>query len=157
MAPVRFYVELQRNLLHGDTDRNRKLARIAHEIGVPMVATNDVHYHHPERSRLLNALVAVRLNTTIDQALPHLRPNHHLHLKSHVQMERLFAEWPGAISNTLRVTERCEFNLGSDLGYTLPDPVVPEGYTAQSYLNRLSYEAAERRYGSVPHQVKERP
>ena len=50
------YVELQRNLLQGDTDRNRKLARIAGETGVPVVATNDVHYHRPERSRLQDAL-----------------------------------------------------------------------------------------------------
>ena len=150
------YVELQRNLLHGDTDRNRKLVRIAGEIGVPVVATNDVHYHRPERSRLQDALVAARLNTTIDRALPHLRPNHHFHLKSHAQMARLFAEWPEAVSNTLSVAERCEFDLGTDLGYTLPAPAVPEGYTAQSYLHRLCYEAAARRYGSVPQRAKER-
>ena len=156
-GPGSVYVELQRNLLQGDTDRNRKLVRIAHEVGVPVVATNDVHYHRPERSRLQDALVAAKLNTTIDQALPHLRPNHHFHLKSHAQMERLFAEWPEAVSNTLRVAERCEFDLGRDLGYTLPDPAVPEGYTVQSYLQRLCYEAAARRYGSsLPQRVKER-
>ena len=156
-GPGSVYVELQRNLLHGDTDRNRKLVRVAGEIGVPVVATNDVHYHRPERSRLQDALVAAKLNTTIDQALPHLRPNHHFHLKSHAQMERLFAEWPEAVSNTLRVAERCEFDLGRDLGYTLPDPAVPEGYTVQSYLQRLCYEAAARRYGSsLPQRVKER-
>ena len=150
------YVEVQQNLLHGDTDRNGRLVRIAGEVGVPVVATNDVHYHRPERSRLQDALVAARLNTTIDQALPHLRPNHHFHLKSHDQMERLFAEWPEAVSNTLRVAERCEFDLSTDLGYTLPDPDVPEGYTAQSYLQRLCFEAAARRYGSMPQRVEER-
>ena len=156
-GPGSVYVELQRNLLHGDTDRNRKLVRVAGEVGVPVVTTNDVHYHQPERSRLQDALVAAKLNTTIDRALPHLRPNHHFHLKSHAQMERLFAEWPQAVANTLRVAERCEFDLGRDLGYTLPDPAVPEGYTAQSYLQRLCYEAAARRYdGSVPERVRER-
>ena len=156
-GPGSVYVELQRNLLHGDTDRNRKLVRIAHEVGLPVVATNDVHYHRPERSRLQDALVAARLNTTIDQALPHLRPNQHFHLKSHVQMERLFVEWPEAVSNTLRVAERCEFDLSTDPGYTLPDPAVPEGYTAQSYLRRLCYEAAARRCGgSQPQRVRER-
>ena len=150
------YVELQQNLLHGDTDRNRKLAGLAAEAGVPVVATNDVHYHVPERSRLQDALVAARLNTTIDQALPHLSPNHHLHLKSRGEIERLFAEWPEAVSNTLRVAEQCEFDLSTDLGYTLPDPDVPDGYTPESYLRRLCYEAAARRYGSVTQQVEER-
>ena len=155
-GPGAVYVELQQNLLHGDTDRNRKLVRTAGEVGVPVVATNDVHYHTPERSRLQDALVAARLNTTIDRALPYLRPNHHLYLKSHAEMEKLFTECPEAVSNTLRVAERCEFDLSTDLGYTLPDPAVPDGYTAGSYLQRLCYEAAVRRYGSVSERVEAR-
>ena len=85
-----------------------------------MVATNDVHYHSPERYRLQHALAAARRNTTIDQALPYIRPNHHLYLKSQEQMERLFRQCPEAVANTLRIAEQCPFNLGTDLGYTLP-------------------------------------
>ena len=155
-GPGAVYVELQQNLLHGDTDRNRKLVRTAGDVGVPVVATNDVHYHTPERSHLQDALVAARLNTTIDRALPYLRPNHHLYLKSHAEMEKLFTECPQAVSNTLRVAERCDFDLSTDLGYTLPDPAVPDGYTSGSYLQRLCYEAAARRYGSVSERVEAR-
>ena len=155
-GPGAVYVELQQNLLHGDTDRNRKLVRTAGDVGVPVVATNDVHYHTPERSHLQDALVAARLNTTIDRALPYLRPNHHLYLKSHAEMEKLFTECPQAVSNTLRVAEQCDFDLSTDLGYTLPDPAVPDGYTAGSYLQRLCYEAAARRYGSVSERVEAR-
>ena len=156
-GPGSVYVELQQNLLQGDTDRNRRLAGIARDTGVPLVATNDVHYHSPERSRLQDALIAASLNVTIDQALPHLRPNHHLYLKSPAQMKRLFSEMPEAVSNTLQVAERCHFNLSTDLGYTLPEPAVPQGYTAESYLRRLCYEAAARRYGgSVSRRVDDR-
>ena len=156
-GPDSVYVELQQNLLQGDTDRNRKLVNMARDNDVPVVATNDVHYHSPERSRLQDALVAASLNITIDQALPHLKPNHHLYLKSSSQMERLFKELPEAVSNTLRVAEQCAFNLGTDLGYTLPDPVVPQGYTPESYLRRLCNEAAARRYdGTMSRQVEER-
>ena len=156
-GPSSVYVELQQNLLQGDTDRNRRLAGIARDTGVPLVATNDVHYHSPERSHLQDALIAASLNVTIDQALPHLRPNHHLYLKSPAQMKRLFSEVPEALSNTLQVSEQCTFNLSTDLGYTLPDPAVPQGYTAESYLRRLCYEAAARRYdGSVSRRVDER-
>ena len=155
-GPDSVYVELHHNLLQGDTARNRELVDLAREVGVPVVATNDVHYHHPGRSRLQDALVAARLNMTIDQALPHLRPNHHLYLKSGAQMERLFAECPEAVSNTLRVADRCDFDLSTDLGYSLPDSVVPDGYTTASYLRRLCYEAATRRYGGVSEQVEAR-
>ena len=156
-GPGYVYVELSQNLMRGDTDRNRRLARVAGEVGVPVVATNDVHYHAQERYRLQNALVAARLNTTIDQALPHLRPSHHLYMKSQVEVERLFRECPEAVSNTMRVAERCDFDLSTDLGYTLPDPVVPDGYTPESYLRRLCHEAAARRYGeTMVQRVEER-
>ena len=150
------YVELHNNLMQGDTARNRELVGLAREVDVPVVATNDVHYHHPGRSRLQDALVAARLNATIDQALPNLRPNHHLYLKSHAEMQRLFGECPEALSNTLRIAEQCDFDLSTDLGYSLPDPAVPDGYTPVSYLRRLCYEAAVRRYGGVFEQVEAR-
>ena len=150
------YVELQQNFLKGDTARNRDLIRLAQDMGVPLVAANDVHYHIPERYRLQHALVAAKRNTTIDQALPFIRPNHHLHLKSTVQMERIFKEHPEALANTLRIAEQCAFDLSADLGYTLPEPGVPEGYTAESYLRRLCSEAALRRYGSMSERVEDR-
>ena len=155
-GPGAVYVELNRNFLQGDAKRNRELAGLARETGVPIVASNDVHYHTPERSRLHDALVAARLNTTIDQALPHLLPNHNFALKSQAGMERLFAELPEAVSNTLRVAETCSFDLSADLDYSLPDPDVPDGYTPTSYLERLCYEAAMRRYGGVSERVEAR-
>ena len=150
------YVELQQNFLKGDTTRNRALAGLAKNLSVPLVATNDVHYHSTERYKLQHALVATKRNTTIDKALPFIRPNHHLYLKSLAQMEWLFRQYPEALSNTLRIVEQCAFDLSADLGYTLPEPAVPEGYTAESYLRRLCSEAALRRYGSVSEQAEER-
>ena len=150
------YVELQQNFLHGDTERNRESARLAAEVGVPVVATNDALYHSPERHRLQHALVAAGRNATIDQALPFISPNHHLHLKSPERMAHIFRDCPEALANTLRVAERCSFNLSTDLGYILPDPAVPKGYTADTYLRRLCMEAVMRRYGSISKRVEER-
>ena len=150
------FVELQQNFLNGDTRRNRDLTVLAREIGAPVVATNDVHYHAPERYRLQHALVAASHNTTIDQALRFIRPNHHLFLKPPAEIEQVFRHCPEAIANTRRIAEMCEFDLSADLGYALPDADVPEGYTPDSYLQQLCYEAATRRYGSVPRKVAER-
>ena len=96
-------MELQQNFLKGDTARNLELARLAQDTGAPVVATNDVHYHIPGRYKLQQALVAAKRNSTIDQALPFIRPNHHLHLKSQAQMDHTFKDYPEAISNTLRI------------------------------------------------------
>ncbi len=139
------YVELQQNFLRGDTARNRELERLARSTGVPLAATNDVHYHSPDRYRLQHALAAARRNVTIEQALPFIRPNHHLCLKRPDRMMEISRRYPGAVDNTVRIAEQCEFNLSTDLGYTLPDAAVPEGYTPDSYLRQLCYEAARRR------------
>ena len=152
----RVYVELHQNFLHGDTLRNRLLTALARETRLPVVATNDVHYHAAERARLQHALVAARLNTTLDRALPHLRPNDHLHLKDAAAMAHLFRERPDAVANTLHIAEQCTFDLATGLGYTLPHPAVPEGHTPESYLRRLCDEAATRRYGTIPMRVEER-
>ena len=149
-------VELQRNFLEGDARRNRDLAALARDAGAAIIATNDVHYHAPERYRLQHALVAASRNTTIDQALRFIRPNHHLCLKPPADIARLFRHCPEAVANARRVAETCRFDLSADLGYKLPDADVPQGYTPGSYLQQLCYEAAVRRYGSVPRQVAER-
>ena len=147
-GPGSVYVELQQNFLRGDAGRNRELIRLARRADVAVAATNDVHYHRPRRHRLQHALVAARRNTTLDQALPFIIPNHHLALKSPAQMRRLFQRCPEAIDNTERIAEQCRFNLAVDLGYTLPEPAVPEGHTPESYLEQLCRQAAARRYGS---------
>ena len=150
------YVELQRNFLEGDAELVRESVRLAHDLGIRLVASNDVHYHDPNRYRLQHALVAARLNTTMEQALPHIKPNHHLSLKSPREMTCLLKEIPESITNTLEIAEQCEFNLATGLGYTLPDPAVPTGYTADSYLKRLCSEAAQRRYGTLTSEVEAR-
>jgi len=144
------YVELQRNCLRGERERNQALIHLAREHDAPLIATNDAHYHAPERYRLQHALVAAKHNCTLDQ------PNHHLYLKSEAEMAQLFAELPESLSNTQRVAEQCEFNLDVDLGYTLPQPLVPGGYTPDSYLRRLCEEAAARRYGALTRAVQAR-
>ena len=155
-GPDGVFVELQRNFLRGDRERNQALTALAHEVGTPVVATGDVLYHEPSRYRLQHALVAAKHNTTLDQALRHIQPNCEFYLKSPAQMEELFPDVPEAVRNTQRIAERCQFNLDIDLGYKLPEPLVPEGYTPETYLRRLCEEAALRRYGSLSPEVAAR-
>ena len=68
-------------------------------------------------------------------------------------MQYLFASYPNAIRNTLKIAEMCEFNLMQDIGYSFPDYDVPEGYSQQSYLEQICTEAARRKYGSISNKV----
>ena len=155
-GPGAVYVELNRNFLQGDAKRNRELAGLARDTGVPVVASNDVHYHTPERSRLHDALVAARAQhhhrpgPTASPAQPQLRPE--VPGRDAAPLRGA----PEALSNTLLVAETCSFDLSADLDYSLPDPDVPDGYMPASYLERLCYEAAMRRYGGVSERVEAR-
>ncbi|MSQ14907.1 MAG: DNA polymerase III subunit alpha [Dehalococcoidia bacterium] len=151
-----FYLELQQNLVYGDTERTKRLLALSKDTGIPAVATNNIHYHIRERHRLQDALVAIRECKTLDDTHRERRPNSEFFLKSTGQMSALFAGCPEAIENTVKIAERCSFNLATDLNYQFPDYPVPEGYNPGTYLEKLCYEAAVRRYGTITPKVKDR-
>ena len=155
-GPRSVFVELNRNFTHGDFKSNRDLLRLADEMRLPIVATNNVHYHDPNRHRLQNALVAIKHNTTIDKVIHKIKINNEFYLKSNSQMRSLFQSRPDAITNSFQIANRCTFDLSSDLGYQLPDPDVPTGYTPMTYFVQLCYEAAQRRYGVIGESVQNR-
>jgi len=117
-----FFVELQRNAVHGDRALTHTLADLADGAGLPLVATGDVHYHRRERHRLHDALVAIRHRTTLDGSHDVRRPNSEFHLRMPEQVASLFHDRPDALANTGLIAERCAaFDLTRDLGYTFPD------------------------------------
>ncbi len=150
------FVELQQNLVHGDTRRNRLLHQLARQMGVPVVATNNVHYHVPQRHRLQDALVAIRHRKTLEESHRERRPNSNFHLKSPADMQRLFQDAPEAVWTSGEIAERCTFHLTRNLGYEFPDYPVPHGHTPQSYLEKLCREAAARKYRPMTSRVLER-
>ena len=143
------FVELQQNLVQGDTSRNRRLIDLAQRLDVPTVATNNVHYHVLKRHRLQDALVSIKHNRSLEETHKERRPNNQFYLKSPEEMAALFSRCPEAIKNTLRIAERCSFDLTKDLAYRFPDYPVPEGSTPQTHLEDLCRQAAERRYGGA--------
>jgi error-prone DNA polymerase len=152
----RFYLELQHNLVHGDTDRVRCLVRLGQETGIPVVATNNVHYHTPDRRRLHDCLVASKRRLSLEQARRYLWPNAERYLKSPEQMAILFRQLPEAIRNTLAIAARCEFNVTRDLNYRFPDYAVPEGFTPITYLEYVCRDAAMRRYEAIDERIEAR-
>ena len=144
-----FYIELQQNLVKDDTRRNRLLAELAKELGIGMVATNNAHYHRREHHQLQDCLVAIKHCKTLEETQSERRANSEFYLKSPQEMAFLFQDCPDAIANTLKIAERCAFDLTRDLKYRFPDYPAPPGHTPQSYLEQLCYEAAQRRYGSI--------
>ena len=155
-GPGSFFVELQNNLVYGDAGRNHALADLAEHLGLGTVATGNVHYHVRERHRLEDVLVAIKHRTTLDASHRQRRENSEYYLKSPAEMAELFRDYPEAVANTLRIAERCQFDLTRDLDYRFPDYTVPEEETQDSHLRKLCYKEAERRYMRVTSEVEER-
>ncbi|KAA0270325.1 MAG: DNA polymerase III subunit alpha [Acidobacteria bacterium] len=139
-GPDRFRVELQLPLWRGDRARNRRLRELAVMLGVPCVATGDVHAHDRSRTALQDALVAVRLGGTLESTEPERRGNGAATLLAPERAAARFREHPDAVAETGRLAERLRFDLATDLGYRYP------GAEDGSADRRLA-EACRARFG----------
>jgi error-prone DNA polymerase len=139
-------VWLGASLLYRGDDARRlaRLGRLAATARVPLLATNEVLYHHPARRPLQDVLTCIRDKTTIDAAGRRLEANAERHLKPGEEMARLFRDRPDAIAETARFAGRIVFSLGQ-LEYQYPDEPVPPGKTAQQHLADLT-DAGVRHY-----------
>ncbi len=142
----RFYLELQQHLTLEETQRNLQLVRIADRCHLPYVATNAVAYAVGNDALVADVLACVRDGTTLAAARSanQLRPNAEFHLKAPAAMRRLFSEYPEAVECSIAIAKRCTFRLERLVGQ-FPLFEVPEG-SPQSYLRKLVYEGAARRY-----------
>ena len=136
-----------------DVARIDRLDALARENGLGLLATNDVHYHAPERRPLHDVMSAIRHKTTVADAGYLLHPNAERHLKPPEEMQHLFARWPHAIRAAREVADACDFSL-DELRYEYPEEIYPEGMTPQQYLESETWKGADRRYpGGVPDSV----
>ena len=139
------------HLYRGDDMRRlARLAALGEATGLPLVATNDVLYHLPERRPLQDVLTCIREGCTIDKAGYRLAANAERHLKPPQEMARLFRGREDAVERSLEIAERCRFSL-DELRYEYPEEPVPEGMTPQQRLAELTWQgAAERFQYSLP-------
>ncbi|HKW52872.1 MAG TPA: error-prone DNA polymerase, partial [Stellaceae bacterium] len=149
----RAYVAGQHLYRGDDAKRLHRLAALAARAGLPLVASNDVLYHVPERRPLQDVVTCIREGCTIAEAGFRLAANAERHLKSAAEMERLFCDHPGAVARSLEIVERCRFSL-AELRYEYPDETGADGVPAQQKLERLAWEGAKRRYpAGVPEKI----
>lgn len=150
----RLYFPLSRQLDGLDPQRTASALERSRSYGRPIVAVNDVVYARPENRVLQDTMTAIRHCTTLREAGTKLFANGERYLKSARQMVRLFQDLPDAIHRTQEVTERCPFSL-SELRYRYPSEWIPQGYTAQSYLEELTWAGAQKRYPTgIPDDVR---
>jgi error-prone DNA polymerase len=146
------FVELQHNLVKGDSQRVARLAELAEHLQLQTVATGNVHYHARGRHRLQDAMVAIKNRASLESSHRVRRPNSEFFLRPPRHVAELFTAYPQALHNPQVIAERCTgFNLADhrELGYEFPDFTRKEGEeqsTADEVLSNFCARRFEVRY-----------
>lgn len=148
LHPDQLFLAAVRSYQGNDQKRLYRLRQLSDQLNIPLVATNDVHYHIPERRELQDILTCIREKCTIYQAGFKLHANAERYLKPTEEMERLFRQYPDAIANACKIAHACNFSLG-DLKYVYPDELTSEGRTPQEELVHLTWAGARERFGEI--------
>ncbi len=151
-----FYLELQRHEGIPESEQiSEGLIALSSEMGIPLVATNDVHYVRSEEAKAQEILLCIQTNTTINNPKHMTMGDEGFYLKSGEEMAALFSDVPQAVENSLLIAEKCSLNLDRE-GYHLPVFEVPESHDAESYLRHLCQEGLKNRYAVVTPEVEAR-
>ncbi len=142
------YIAASRKYAGDDGKYLYRLAQLSAKLNIPLVATNDVHYHEPARRQLQDVMTCIREKCTIYTAGYLLHPNAERYLKPADEMNRLFRQYPDSLLRTQEITAACTFSL-DELKYEYPIELTTEGRTPQEELTFLSWKGAKEFFGDV--------
>jgi error-prone DNA polymerase len=149
----RLYLSITRRYLGDDAKQIFRLSQLSKRLDIPLVATNDVHYHHAHRRQLQDILTCIREKCTIYNAGYRLHQNAERFLKPPAEMSRLFLHYPEAIRATQEIAEACQFSL-SELKYIYPEEITSEGRTTQEEIAFLAWKGAKEHFGQeIPESI----
>ncbi len=140
------YIAASRKYNSDDGKYLHRLSDLSSQLHIPLVATNDVHYHHVQRRQLQDVLTCIKEKCTIHEAGFRLHPNAERYLKPIEEMHRLFRNYPDAIERTEEIAEACQFSL-SELKYEYPVELTTAGRTPFEELTLLAWQGAKQCFG----------
>lgn len=145
-GPENFYLELQDHGLREQKLVNRLLLQLADETGIPLIASNDVHYVKEEDATVHDALLCIQTGKKLADADRMRFDGTQFYLKSPEQMRALFPDAPEALENTVKIAERCQVDLDFSTLH-LPGFTAPDGMDNEKYLRKLVRDGLDARYG----------
>jgi DNA polymerase-3 subunit alpha len=147
--PDRFYLEMQRHGIPAQDRVNAELVKMASDLRLPLLATNDAHYLECEDHDHHDALLCIGTGATLDDAKRFRFDGRGFYVKSGDEMAELFHDHPSAVANALEVAERCHVEIAMD-GYRMPEFRVPPGTTREELLEKQAWAGLRRRLGLAP-------
>ena len=151
-----YFLEIQNHGLPEERTANEGLIELAQKYGIGLVATNDSHYVRREDSEFHDILLCIQMGKTVDDPQRMRFNSDDYYLKSPAEMAALFTDTPEAISNTVKIAERCHVDF--EFGHIqLPYYPIPEAYKDdEAYLRALCEQALPDRYPEITAEIKER-
>lgn len=144
-----YYLEMQDHSLSEQLKVNEGLIRLSQETGIPLVATNDVHYIDREDAKVQKVLICIATNHTVDEESALEFETDEFYLKTEAEMRQKFGYVEEAIQNTQKIADMCNFDF--EFGNTkLPNFQVPDGITHYDYLREKSYAGLKEKFGENP-------
>jgi len=142
-SPDDFYIELQDHGLEAQKKVNPRLVELAHQLGLPLVATNDVHYFQKEDAESHDVLLCIQTNKKVSDPDRIRFGTQEFYFKSSEEMAALFQDVPEALINPAKIAARCNFDFPFK-GYNLPRFQPPPGYTLENYFEEIAWEGLEK-------------
>lgn len=144
-GPDHFFLEIQDHGLPEEARAREALVALSAKSGVPLVATNDCHFHRREDVDAHRALIGIGQNKTLQELARDYAYNDEFYVKSPQEMAALFADVPQALAVTVEIAHRCRFSLGDHRPLLPRYPGLPEDTSADEFLASLAREGLERR------------
>ena len=142
----RFYIEVQRTGRNGEDVYNQKVVKLASELSIPLVATNDVRFISSDEFEAHETRVCVNDGRTLDDPRREKRYSEQQYLRSPEEMQELFSDLPEALENSVEIAKRCNFyaTLGKSF---LPNYPIPDGQTLEEFFKNASVKGLNKRLG----------
>ncbi len=156
-GPGNFYLEMQEHGLPEQKGLNRKIFELGERAGIPVVATNDVHYLEREDDRAHDVLLCIQTGKSIEDENRLKFEGSEYYFKDEKEMQAIFADYPAEVlSNTVKIAEQIELELSFDQMH-LPPYTIPSSYTsAEDYLKALCNAGLKEKFEQITPEIEER-
>ncbi|MFO7652531.1 MAG: DNA polymerase III subunit alpha [Candidatus Krumholzibacteriia bacterium] len=156
LGPDHYFLEIQNHGLPEEEKVRQLMPKVAREIGVSLVATNDCHFLERAHFAAHDILLAIQTGKTLSDEARWKSATPEVYFKTTDEMRQLFQDWPDALENTLRVADLVDFELETDR-LLLPEFPLPDGFAGpDAYVEHLAREGLSRRYGEITGELRER-
>ncbi len=154
----RFFLEMQETGIEENRIINEGVLRLSKDLGLKVVATNDIHYIDPEDWFMHDVILCIQTKARLSDKNRMRYNTHQLYFRSPEEMHRLFSEVPEAIKNTLLIADMVDLHIELDsTKVKLPEFQPPDGYTVDEYLRKLAFEGLKEKLGGhIPDEYREK-